>query len=144
MVDSSTETAPRGPTAEAAPPESTAARILVVDDDTDILEVMSIILDSSGFATATAKSGREALAKLHDGPPPQLVILDMMMPEMNGWEFRTEQLKDPALARIPVVVLTADGHASDKAKEIGAVAYLKKPLDMSDLLSTIDRCRVPA
>lgn len=135
MVDPSTETAPSQPA---------GARILVVDDDTDILEVMSIILDSSGFSTTTAKSGREALAKLHDGPPPQLVILDMMMPEMNGWEFRAEQLKDPALAHIPVVVLTADGHASDKAKEIGAVAYLKKPLDMSDLLATIERCRTKA
>lgn len=128
------------PSPATAAPE-TPARILVVDDDADILEVMSIILDSSGFSATTAKSGREALAKLHDGPRPQLVILDMMMPEMNGWEFRAAQLEDPALADIPVVVLTADGHASDKAKEIGAVAYLKKPLEMSDLLSTVARCR---
>ncbi|HVH41396.1 MAG TPA: response regulator [Labilithrix sp.] len=120
-------------------PRHVNPRILIVDDDPDILEVMSIILSSSDFDTMTAKGGVEALHRLHDGPRPQLIILDMMMPEMNGWAFRAEQLKDPSLADIPVILLTADGHASDKAKTIGAVACLKKPLEMEELLSTVAR-----
>ena len=68
-----------------------------------------------------------------------LILLDMMMPVMDGWGFRRSQLEGAAFAKIPVVVLTGDGRASAKAQAVGAAGYLKKPVDLDDLLALVAR-----
>src|SRR5262249_32819601 len=82
---------------------SRARRILVVDDDPDLAEVLDRVLEKSGYLVTWAKNGQEALRCLRDETDLDVVLLDLMMPVMNGWEFRAEQLKDPSLSKIPVV-----------------------------------------
>lgn len=111
--------------------------IMLVDDDPDVLEVMAMLLESAGFVVHTVEDGWRALHHLKHGARPSLILLDMMMPVMNGWGFREEQLRHPDLAEIPVVVLTGDGRAEQKAREIEADGYLKKPVELEDLVSTV-------
>jgi CheY-like chemotaxis protein len=116
----------------------TAKRVLVVDDDPDIRETIGIILEDEGFDVDLAANGSEALAKLRVDPHAQVILLDLMMPVMNGWEFRAEQEKDPALLAIPVIVISADNNLSEKARAFGG-NYLSKPLDIDELLEEIGR-----
>jgi CheY-like chemotaxis protein len=113
--------------------------VLVVDDDADIRKMLAEILELEGYEAIPAANGREALGRLRAGVRPSLILLDLMMPGMNGWQFRSEQVKDPDLASIPVVVLTGDGQADRKATDVGAVSYLRKPLDVEALLGLIER-----
>src|SRR5262249_6405268 len=85
----------------------TSRFVLLVDDDPDLLDVTSFVLENEGIVVETARNGQEALALLRAGRLPRLVLLDLMMPVMNGWEFLAEVAKDPELDAIPVVVLTA-------------------------------------
>ena len=119
------------------PPAGGACEILIVDDNADIVDMVRLILESSGYIIRTAANGAEALSELRRAGPARLILLDMMMPVMNGWQFRSEQLRDPTLANIPIVVLTGDGTAREKAAEIGAVAYLKKPVELKLLMDTL-------
>jgi CheY-like chemotaxis protein len=112
--------------------------VLIVDDDLDIRDSLAEVLEIEGYRVAKAKNGREALRMLQTGQRPA-VILHLMMPVMNGWQFRAAQASDPTIATIPVVVLTADSNAREKAAEIGAQAFLRKPLDLRTLLDTIGR-----
>lgn len=111
-------------------------RLLVVDDDDDILEVSRIVLESAGYEVATAHNGQEALDALHgpNGRDTSLIILDLMMPVMDGWEFRQAQLADPALKDIPVVVITASGRANGA---LGKVEVLPKPLRVERILEAV-------
>jgi CheY-like chemotaxis protein len=113
--------------------------ILVVDDDVDIRDAMCLVLQHSGYNTLSAANGEEALRTLGNNGGVDLILLDMMMPVMDGWGFRSSQLEGGAFAAIPVVVLTGDGRASAKAEAIGAAGYLKKPLDLDDLLAIVAR-----
>ena len=113
--------------------------VLVVDDDIDIREAICLVLSHSGYRTLTASNGEEALNTLRAEAAIDLVLLDMMMPVMDGWGFRNAQPDGPAFSKIPVVVLTGDGRASSKAQVIGASGYLKKPLDLDDLLRVVAR-----
>jgi two-component system response regulator MprA len=116
------------------------AHILVVDDDQDIRETMMEILEESGFDVSGASDGRQALQLLStDRPAPDLILLDLMMPNMNGFQFREEQLKNPAHASIPVAVLTADGGAREKSEKINASGFLRKPLKIQPLLDLVNR-----
>ena len=107
--------------------ETVLGTILIVDDDIDIREAMCMVLEHGGYRTIAAANGAEALQVLDGGSSIDLILLDMMMPVMDGWAFRTAQAQGPAFA-IPVVVLTGDGRAAAKAAAIGAAGYLKKPL----------------
>lgn len=111
--------------------------ILVVDDDTDLRETLGELLDEEGYATRLFENGRTALDFLRGGGRPRLILLDLMMPEMNGWQFREEQLKDAALRDIPVVVMTAsrgfDGH------DIAAQEVLYKPIGLGELMNAVAR-----
>ena len=111
--------------------------VLVVDDDDDIRESLSMILDAEGFRPATASDGGEALAWLRAHAPPCAILLDLMMPGMSGQEFRARQLDDPSLARIPTVIVSAGDNVSRVAADIGADAYLRKPLDVDRLLAVL-------
>jgi CheY-like chemotaxis protein len=113
-----------------------AARfVLIVDDDPDLLDVTSFVIESEGMAVETARNGEEALALLGTGSLPAVVLLDLMMPVMNGWEFLTAVANNPGLQALPVVVLTADEHA----RIPGALEVLSKPMDLKALLRVVER-----
>jgi CheY-like chemotaxis protein len=119
----------------AAAPASTNRSILIIDDDVPSTDSLTDILIGEGYAVATARNGKEALAQLRSAALPRLIILDLFMPEMDGWEFRKEQLKDEALSHIPVVVMTG---ASVYAG-IDANIIVHKPLDVARFVSIIER-----
>jgi CheY-like chemotaxis protein len=122
--------------------DSLTGKILLVEDDFDLRDALIPILEYEGHQVVGAANGREALDRLRSGAKPSLILLDLMMPVMNGAEFRAEQLRDPALASIPVVVVSADPAARSKAEVMGAVGCIQKPLDIDALLSQV-RQRVP-
>jgi len=115
-----------------------APRVLVVDDDEDIRETLSEILGANGFEVSTASNGREALARLR-ATPHALVVLDLMMPVMTGWEFREAQMRDAAIATVPVIVISA----ARAPRHVDAVAFLPKPFDVDRLLD-LARAHAPA
>jgi len=122
-----------------------AKLILIVEDDLDVARLLGEVLEAEGYDTAIAANGREALDHLQkNNHRPDLILLDMMMPVMDGWKFREEQRKLPALASIPVVTVTADGDARGKAASIQAAGYILKPLSIDTLLDEVERvCGVP-
>lgn len=111
-----------------------AGCILVVDDERDIRDTIAELLADEGYAVEEAGDGAEALKKAR-ACHPVVVLLDLMMPGMNGWEFRARQRGDPELASIPVIVLSALG----KVPGVDAAAYLQKPFGLEDLLSAVKR-----
>ncbi len=115
-----------------------AACVLVVDDDLDICEAIQTVLELDGYRVVTATDGAEALERLHGGVRPCVIILDLMMPRMNGFQFREQQLRDPVLREIPVVVLSGDGRAETKARALG-VEGLRKPIALDVLLGAVGR-----
>ncbi|WNG42301.1 response regulator [Archangium minus] len=112
--------------------------VLVVDDDPDILEALSEILEAEGFEIRRARNGKEALERLEPDPP-QLILLDLMMPVMDGWEFAQRMRQKSSVARIPIIVLSADRNVGSKATDIGAVGHLAKPFELNDLLDMVRR-----
>ena len=109
--------------------------VLVVEDDEGLRDMMAQLLTLEGFQTATVANGQEALAYLHTSSRPEVILLDLMMPVMDGWEFRRQQQADPALAPVPVIVLSALDQV--RATNLKAEAFLKKPLDFDRLLSLV-------
>jgi CheY-like chemotaxis protein len=125
-------------------PRAAAKLILVVEDDPDLAQLVGEVLESAGYRTAIAGNGVEALDQLRANTHPDLILLDMMMPVMDGWTFREEQCKEPALASIPVVAVTADGDARGKAAAIQAAGYVTKPITIDSLLDAVERvCGLP-
>jgi CheY-like chemotaxis protein len=115
--------------------------ILVVDDDADVRNTVADALEDEGFDVVTAANGGEALRQLDAGARPDVILLDMMMPEMDGWAFRAEQQKRGELASIPVIVFTAYGIPRETVEQLGAQGYLRKPLRLDDLLRAMNRFR---
>jgi len=115
-------------------------RILVVEDDHDIRESVVEVLEEEGYGVDSAGDGREALRVLSEAhEKPDLILLDLMMPNMNGFEFREQQLKNAEHATIPVAVLTADGQASAKAAQLQADGLVRKPVKIQPLLEMVAR-----
>lgn len=113
--------------------------ILVVDDDWGIRDFLSQLLEGEGYRVRTAANGQEAMNQLRQSvSPPCVVFLDLTMPIMDGWEFRAAQMQDERLQRVPVVVLTADGQAREKAAALGVPDYIQKPVNLTRLLSIIE------
>jgi CheY-like chemotaxis protein len=117
----------------------TKPRILIVEDDASVREALAVFLEGEGYSVSEAGDGAEALACLRGSESFGLILLDLMMPVMSGWEFRDVQAKDPALASIPVVVITADNSAVQQAARAGVAGCLLKPLEFPELLSYVDR-----
>jgi signal transduction histidine kinase len=112
-------------------------RILIVDNERFLRESLAQLLDERGYDVSLADDGREALRLLRSQVRPDLIILDLRMPVMDGWEFRTIQKNDPTLGPIPVLVVSAD--ESPKAAAISADGYLNKPFDSQDLITAVER-----
>ena len=117
------------------PQTATRCPVLIVEDDEDLREMMAQMLMLEGFQAVAVANGREALEYLHDAEKPDVILLDLMMPVMDGWEFRRQQQADPAIAPVPVIVLSALDQA--RASTLEANAFLKKPLDFDRLLSLV-------
>ncbi|MEO8178272.1 MAG: response regulator [Deltaproteobacteria bacterium] len=114
--------------------------ILVVDDDLDSRESLAALLRSGGYAVATAANGHEAHQWLINTTElPSIILLDLIMPVMDGWHFRWYQVQHAEFARIPVVVLSGESDVREVATSLGATGYLSKPIDPTSLLGTLQR-----
>jgi CheY-like chemotaxis protein len=112
--------------------------ILVVDDDAAIRDVVADILEMSDYRVKTASNGAEALEQIRRDQP-AAVLLDLMMPVMDGWEFLRRCRLEVACARVPVVVMSAAHDAALAADQFGAQGYLTKPFDMDTVLEVVGR-----
>jgi CheY-like chemotaxis protein len=120
--------------------EKKSAHILVVEDDPDIRESVVEILEDDGHVVTSAGDGREALDRLQSASPaPDLILLDLMMPVMSGYQFREEQLKLPAFAGIPVLIVTADVNARSKVESLQVAGFVQKPLKIQPLLDLVNQ-----
>ncbi|MBA2404859.1 MAG: response regulator [Bdellovibrionales bacterium] len=114
-------------------------RIFIVEDDLHIRESLTEVLEIEGFNVFSAVNGQDALDKLRSGERADLILLDLMMPIKDGFQFKAEQEVDPKISHIPVIVMSANGNLSNN-KDLGKVKdYLKKPIDLDALLETINR-----
>ena len=110
--------------------------ILIVDDHEDIRETLAEVLQIEGYPVATAINGLEALNYLKAHPSVCIIVLDLTMPVMNGWDFRRHQLQDPRLAQIPVVIVS--GTDKDRnGMSLDVIGYFDKPVNIPDLLDTV-------
>jgi len=109
------------------------ATILVVEDNDDVREMMTVALELEGHHVHTAANGRQALAQLENGLRPSVILLDLMMPVMNGWEFRSALKRDARFSDIPVIVVSAVG--GDLVGQTGL--FLGKPVDVDTLLDVV-------
>lgn len=114
-------------------------KVLIVDDDRDMRDAISDVLEIEGFSTGTASDGQEALDYLRNDHGVCAILLDLMMPRMNGWEFRKAQSEDPRIASIPVIIITADGNAAEKATRLAADDFLQKPMPPERLVSMVSK-----
>ena len=116
--------------------------VFLVEDDFDTREMIERFLELEGYAVETAANGMQALERLGAGARACVILLDLMMPVMDGWEFRRRQVSHAALARIPVIVFSAAGR--ERMQQIDAKAYLSKSVDLDDLLARISRYCAPS
>ena len=112
--------------------------VLIVDDDADIREALLDVLTDHGYTAEAVANGREALDYLQQGARPCLILLDLMMPVMNGSQFRAAQLQDPQLREVPVLVISAGNDIDQRSKALDTES-LRKPLDLERLLSLVAR-----
>jgi len=123
---------------------SPVGNVLIVEDDRDTREMLAMILSTEGFHAVGAEDGLEAIHVLRTvrrrSPElPCLVLLDLTMPRLGGGEFRRAQLGDPTVANVPIAVISGAVDAVERAKALGAVATLTKPLDLDVLLAVVKR-----
>lgn len=119
------------------PAVKATCQILIVEDDADTRDALAIFLERHGYAVALATDGADGLRQLRAGLRPRLILLDLMMPEKNGLQFRVEQVVDPELADIPVVIYSGDAEARATGATFGGVACLAKPIDVGKLLDLV-------
>jgi CheY-like chemotaxis protein len=119
-----------------------AASVLVVDDDPNLVRLMSKFLKLEGFAPVPAANGHEALKYLRGGGDASVILLDLRMPVMDGWTFRREQRDDPVIAGIPIVILS--GVDTDHVHELEAAAEFHKPVSFPEVVDVVRRlCEAP-
>ena len=113
--------------------------VLIVEDERDTRDALATLLQMVGYRTMVAENGQRALELLKEsgGAKPCLILLDLMMPVMNGWQFREAQRTDESIASIPVIVITADPAAENMAQPFGFSGFLKKPINFDQLSATI-------
>lgn len=114
--------------------------VLVIDDDEDIRETVGLILEFDGYLVAAAGDGRAALRWIEAHGAPSMILLDMMMPGMNGEEFVRElRARHDSASHVPVVIITGDARGEAKAKSLGVEACLQKPVELQQLEDTVHR-----
>jgi CheY-like chemotaxis protein len=114
--------------------------ILIVDDDKEVRIALAELLEGEGYTVAGAHNGREALKLMRGGLHPAIILLDLMMPVMDGWDFRSEQQRDPALSHVPVVIVSASGFSAESIHtQFRPAGYVPKPLEHKQLLDVIGR-----
>jgi CheY-like chemotaxis protein len=115
--------------------------ILLVEDDGAIRDSIAEILEGEGYRVVQASNGAEALERLRCDRNPDLILLDLMMPVMDGWQFRDRQEHDPRIRNIPVLVISADHALDQKLDELRVDGWLAKPFALESLLAAIGRVR---
>lgn len=120
--------------------DASPALLLVVDDDEDVRMSLAEALSERGFAVTTAADGKQALEVARERPP-SVILLDLMMPKMNGWQFWDEHQTDAKLRNIPVVIITATGLGPGA---LGKVPVLRKPLNLEHLVTVLQRAIAPS
>jgi CheY-like chemotaxis protein len=116
------------------------AGVLVIEDNFDVREAVMEVLADRGYPAEGASTGEEALALLRAAPsPPRLILLDLALPGMDAHHFRKAQSEDVRLGAIPIVILSGNPRGHELAIELGADAFLEKPVEIDQLLSTVDR-----
>ena len=116
----------------------TRKKILLIEDAVDIQNLLAQLFELEGYEVLSAFHGKEALTKLHSLEClPHIILLDLMMPVMDGYAFRREPRMHPRIATIPTVVMTAERDIHSKRNEIPADAYIQKPLDIDHLLDVV-------
>ena len=118
-------------------PPARSGYLLVVEDDEEIRDFLALLLETEGYAVRTARNGAEALEVVRDDSP-QLILLDMRMPVMDGWTFARAYRSGPG-PHAPILVMTAARDAAQRAHEIDADAYIAKPFDLNQLLGLVCR-----
>lgn len=120
---------------------SPSRRILAVDDEPDILTIYTVNLELAGHDIVTARDGVEALAALHTTPLPDVILLDIMMPRLDGWAVLRRIVEDDTIDHVPVIMVSAKVTAPDRqrASDMGATAFLAKPFTTASLLGVIER-----
>lgn len=115
-------------------------KVFVVEDDQDIREALTELLESEGYEVTTAENGQIGMDKLSAASQlPNLILLDLMMPVKDGFQFYAEKSANPIFSDVPVIVMSADGHILDKQKQMRAQAYIKKPVDIDHILRVVDQ-----
>lgn len=123
---------------------SVGQRVLVIEDNEDIREAVAESLEDAGYGVWLAANGAIAIGELRASSDlPCLILLDLMMPVMDGAQFLREMRQDPRLSALPVIVVTADGNATAKAATLGTQGGLRKPIQLNELLSTVSRYAQP-
>ena len=125
--------------------KAVATRVLIVEDDRHIIESLTFVLERDGCEVHSALDGESALQRLRAGARPDLVILDVMLPRLNGFEVLKAIRADPALRDLPVIVLTAKGQQQDRrmAEEIGVEGFMTKPFANTDIVEAVRRAARP-
>jgi CheY-like chemotaxis protein len=118
---------------------ATRRPVLVVDDDPGVLEVLVELLGSEGMEVRTAANGLDGLREMRLEPNPSAVLLDLHMPVMDGYQFRAEQLRDPALRAIPVILYSGHHDVGEAAARMGIEGYFQKPIDIRRILGLLGR-----
>ena len=119
--------------------EQTPRKILIVEDDSRLRSGLGELLGQNGYEVVAAASGEQAISHLRSEGRTDLIVLDLRMPGMNGWQLRSELRRDSELAGIPVIVATADWNAESEAQTLGAVCCLRKPFSPKQLIETVKR-----
>ena len=111
--------------------------ILIIEDDEGVRDSLAAVLREDGRAVETAEGGAQALRRLRRDPLPTLILLDLMMPDMDGIDFRRAQLAEPRLRDIPVIIISARPDVATQAAELGAEDFLRKPMSFEELLHVV-------
>ena len=119
----------QSPTPHAAPRKT----VLVVDDDADLRDAMVVLLETEGYDVIDASNGQDALAYLRSGAKVAVIVLDLAMPVMNGWQFLAERQNDPILAKIPTLVVTGSIDVTKRRRELGSLPVFTKPIHFDEL-----------
>jgi CheY-like chemotaxis protein len=127
------------PDAQQTRADAHRCAVLVVEDETEIQEVFRAVLEAEGYDVSVAGNGRQALRHLRCTATTCVIVLDLMLPVMDGHRFRSMQLRDRSLAWIPVIVVSGGVDAAREAREIGAQAFVRKPIDVDQLRETVRR-----